>query len=57
MKRFVGELIFASLLLGGIQLYGKHEYQKGWGEGSTFSCSLSELKQKLEDWFKKEEES
>ena len=57
MKRFVGELIFASLLLGGIQLYGKHKYQKGWREGSTFSNSLSELKQKLEDWFKKEEES
>ena len=57
MKRLVGELIFTSLLLGGIQLYGKHEYKKGWKDGNTFSNSLSTLKQKLEDLFKKEEES
>ncbi len=56
MKRFVGELIFTSLLLSSIQLYGKHQYKKGWRDGSTFSNSLSELKQKLENWFVEEKE-
>ena len=57
MKRLIGEMIFASFLFGGIQLYGKHKYKKGWNEAMTFSNNISDLKQKFEELLKKDKES